>query len=192
MDDSESQGLLKSWLGFLARKQPERSTKPASLQSRAREAWLRTDAFLQHDSDELGDDPEGVGKALRALENYIQDDSDPEADSVSALDIRQSSSLSASQPSNTRLRSRAHNMVCRTRSFRRCAEGWSIRVVVRILIQAQSFASANGDEKRILSFCNFRIWRQRSAELSLVKSQILTKSQILGTISRTPMQTSPC
>ncbi|KAJ6007469.1 subtilisin-like protein [Penicillium herquei] len=83
MDEGESQGLLKSWLGFLARKQPERSTNPASLRSRAREAWLRTDAFLQHDSDELDDDPESVAKALRALENYIQDDSDP--DSVCVL-----------------------------------------------------------------------------------------------------------
>lgn len=95
MDEDESQGLLKSWLGFLSRKQPETSTKPASLRSRAREAWLRTDAFLQHDSDELGDDPESVARALRALENYIQDDSDPDIVSVLVYGKLQSFGFSA-------------------------------------------------------------------------------------------------
>ncbi|KAF4448511.1 intracellular serine protease [Fusarium austroafricanum] len=50
-------------LGFFAGKRPQRSGKPASLRSRRREAWLRTDAFLQCDG--LGDaDPESVQRTL--------------------------------------------------------------------------------------------------------------------------------
>jgi hypothetical protein len=90
MDEDDSQGLLKSMLGFFARKRPERSAQPASLRSRTREAWLRTDAYLQHDADGFGEiDPERLAKTLRALEDYVQYDSDRESDSVSALDIQQ-------------------------------------------------------------------------------------------------------
>lgn len=86
MDVDDSQGLLKTVLGFFVRRRPERSAQPASLKSRAREAWLRTDAFLQHDADELDEsDPERIARTLDALEEYIQYDSG-ESDSVSAPD----------------------------------------------------------------------------------------------------------
>ena len=90
MDEDDSQGLLKTVLGFFARKRPERSAQPASLGSRTRDAWLRTDAYLQHDTDELSEiDPEHLARTLRALEDYVQHDSDRDSDSVSAPDIRQ-------------------------------------------------------------------------------------------------------
>ncbi|OQU94560.1 hypothetical protein CLAIMM_00905 [Cladophialophora immunda] len=78
-DDTDSQSLLQSVLGLFARKRPQSLAKPASLRSRKREAWLRTDAFLQH--DDLGDaDPESVARTLRAFEHLVQDDSDREMD----------------------------------------------------------------------------------------------------------------
>ncbi|KAH8803318.1 hypothetical protein F5884DRAFT_739629 [Xylogone sp. PMI_703] len=78
-DDTDSQSLLQSVLGLFARKRPQRSAKPASLRSRKREAWLRTDAFLQR--DDLGEaDPESVARTLRAFEHLVQDDSDREID----------------------------------------------------------------------------------------------------------------
>ncbi|GAW11454.1 hypothetical protein ANO14919_008000 [Xylariales sp. No.14919] len=78
-DDTDSQSLLQSVLGLFARKRPQRSAKPASLRSRKREAWLRTDAFLQR--DDLGEaDPESVARTLRAFEHLVQDDSDHEID----------------------------------------------------------------------------------------------------------------
>ncbi|PMD47898.1 subtilisin-like protein [Hyaloscypha variabilis F] len=78
-DDTDSQSLLQSVLGLFARKRPQRSAKPASLTSRKREAWLRTDAFLQR--DDLGEaDPESVARTLRAFEHLVQDDSDREID----------------------------------------------------------------------------------------------------------------
>lgn len=90
MDEDDSQGLLKTVLGFFARKQPESSAQPASLRSRTRDAWLRTDAYLQHDTDGFGEnDPERLARTLRALEDYVQYDSDRESDSVSAPYIRQ-------------------------------------------------------------------------------------------------------
>jgi hypothetical protein len=90
MDEDDSQGLLKTVLGFFARKQPESSAQPASLRSRTRDAWLRTDAYLQHDTDGFGEiDPERLTRTLRALEDYVQYDSHRESDSVSAPDIRQ-------------------------------------------------------------------------------------------------------
>ena len=135
MDDADdSQGLLKSMLGFFARKRPERSAQPQSLRSRTREAWVRTDSFslLQHDDfDEM--DPATLARTLRALEDYIQDDSGLELDSVSALDIQQTPFFSASEAvggylracrnlnitqSNARPRSRAPNNVGSIESFR--------------------------------------------------------------------------
>ncbi|KAJ6438388.1 Cleft lip and palate transmembrane protein 1 [Purpureocillium lavendulum] len=80
MDEQDSQGLLKSWLGYFARKPPDRPVKPASLRSRQREAWLRADAYLQHDSDDFGDDPGSIATTLRAFEDYIQPDSNGELD----------------------------------------------------------------------------------------------------------------
>ncbi|KAL9105841.1 MAG: hypothetical protein Q9227_009049 [Pyrenula ochraceoflavens] len=78
-DDTDSQSLLQSVLGLFARKRPQSSAKPASLRSRKREAWLRTDAFLQR--DDLGEaDPESVARTLRAFEHLVQDDSNREID----------------------------------------------------------------------------------------------------------------
>lgn len=90
MDVDDSQGLLKTVLGFFVRRRPERSAQPASLRSRKHEAWLRAEAFLQHDADEPDEpDPEGMARTLRALEEYVQYNSDGESDSVSAHDMRQ-------------------------------------------------------------------------------------------------------
>ncbi|RAH76630.1 hypothetical protein BO86DRAFT_325223 [Aspergillus japonicus CBS 114.51] len=81
MDENDSRGLLKYVLGFFARKRPERSAQPASLRSRTREAWLRTDAYLQHDADDLDEvDPERLAKVLRVCEDYFQYDSAREPD----------------------------------------------------------------------------------------------------------------
>ncbi|KAJ5364599.1 uncharacterized protein N7496_010312 [Penicillium cataractarum] len=78
-DNTASQSLLQSVLGLFARKRPQGSAKPASLKSRKREAWLRTDAFLQRDDiDEA--DPKSVARTLRAFENLVEDDSDRETD----------------------------------------------------------------------------------------------------------------
>lgn len=72
MDEHDSPGLLKTVLGFFARKRPERSAQPASLRSRTRDAWLRTDAYLQLDTDGFGEiDPEPLARTLRALEDYL-------------------------------------------------------------------------------------------------------------------------
>ena len=90
MDEDNSPGLLKTILRFFAQKRPERSAPPASLKSRTRDAWLRTDAYLQHDTDGFDEiDPERLARTLRALESYVQYDSDRESDSVSAPDILQ-------------------------------------------------------------------------------------------------------
>lgn len=87
-DDTDSQSLLQSVLGLFARRRPQRSTKPVSLRSRKREAWLRTDAFLQR--DDIGEaDPESVARTLRAFEHLVQDDSGREIDFVGILDIQQ-------------------------------------------------------------------------------------------------------
>ena len=86
-DDTDSQSLLQSVLGLFARKRPQNLAKPASLKSRKREAWLRTDAFLQH--DDLGDaDQESVARTLRAFEHLVQDDSDRKTDFVGIFDIQ--------------------------------------------------------------------------------------------------------
>ncbi len=90
MDHDDSRGLLKSILGFFARKPPETSAPPASLRSQALDAWLRTDAYLQHETDEFSEiDPEHVASTLRAFEDLVQDDPDRGPDSVSTLDPRQ-------------------------------------------------------------------------------------------------------
>lgn len=90
MDEANSQGLLKFVLGFFARRRPERSAQPASLRSRTREAWLRTDAYLQHEADGFGEiDSESRAETLRTFEDYVQYDFARESDSVSVLDKRQ-------------------------------------------------------------------------------------------------------
>ena len=120
MDEDDSHGLLKTLLGFFARKQPERSAQPTSLRLRTLYAWLRTDAYLQHDTDGFGDiDPKHLAKTLRAIENYVQYDADRESDSVSAPGIRQTPVF---QPlTSTRLRSRNCTTMCCIQSFRWCA-----------------------------------------------------------------------
>ncbi|PHH77791.1 hypothetical protein CDD82_3358 [Ophiocordyceps australis] len=73
MDEGESQGLLKFVLGFFARKRPEKSAQPASLRSRTRDAWLRTDAFLQHEAVRDSEtDPDCMTEALCAFEDCIR------------------------------------------------------------------------------------------------------------------------
>jgi hypothetical protein len=91
MDQNESQGLFHTVLGFLSRRRPERSA-PTSLKSKKRDAWLRTDAYLQHDTDAIGEiNPERLARTLRALEEYIEYDSDRDSDYVSAPLTRQAS-----------------------------------------------------------------------------------------------------
>ena len=75
MDDRDSRGLLKSILGLFARKQPERST-PASLKSQALDAWVRTDAYLQHETNDFDDyEPAQVHRTLTTFENLVHHDS---------------------------------------------------------------------------------------------------------------------
>ena len=84
-DHTDSQSLLQSVLGLFARRRPQRLAKPASLRSRKREAWLRTDAFLQRDDlDEA--DPENVARTLQAFEHLVEDDSDREIVVVGTID----------------------------------------------------------------------------------------------------------
>ncbi|KAH8718902.1 hypothetical protein HC256_003528 [Beauveria bassiana] len=82
MDVDETPGLLRSVLGFLARKPMERPIKkPKSLRARRQDAWLRTDAFLQHDADALdGMEPEQRKRTLHALEGYVEVKPDGETD----------------------------------------------------------------------------------------------------------------
>ncbi|PVH81390.1 hypothetical protein DL98DRAFT_624868 [Cadophora sp. DSE1049] len=87
-DGADSQSLLQSVLGLFARKGPQKSAKPASLRSRKREAWLRTDAFLQRD-DICEADPESVARTLRVFEQLVQDDSDREIDCFAEQSFQQ-------------------------------------------------------------------------------------------------------
>jgi hypothetical protein len=88
--DTDSQSLLQSVLGLFARKRPQSSATSASLKSRKREAWLRTDAFLQCDDlDEA--DSENVARTLHAFERLVEDDPDEELAFVGSLDILQTS-----------------------------------------------------------------------------------------------------
>ena len=90
MDHDDSHGLLKSILGFFARKPLETSTPPTSLRSQVLDAWLRTDAYLQHEIDDFGEiDPEQVARTLGAFENLVQHDSARGPDSVSTVSTLQ-------------------------------------------------------------------------------------------------------
>ncbi|OBT76497.1 hypothetical protein VF21_03946 [Pseudogymnoascus sp. 05NY08] len=83
MDHDDSRGLLKGILGFFARKPAERLTPPTSLRSQALDAWVRTDAYLQHETNDLDAiDPEQVARTLKTFENLVQYDSDQEQDSA--------------------------------------------------------------------------------------------------------------
>ena len=84
MDRNDSRGLLKGILGFFARKTPERLTPPTSLRSQALDAWVRTDAYLQHETNDFDEiDPEQVARTLKTFEDLVQYDSGREPDSVS-------------------------------------------------------------------------------------------------------------
>lgn len=88
MNEDDSQGLLKSVLGFFARKRPQSPARASSLKSRTHDAWLRTDAYLQHDNDAFNEvDSSCVARTLRAFEDYVHVpyDSDREIDSVSSF-----------------------------------------------------------------------------------------------------------
>ena len=86
MDEDESRGLLKSVLAFFARNQGQTSGSSAPLRSQARDAWPRTDSFLQHENDEINEiGVDQVARTLNAFENLIQDDSHPNADLVSII-----------------------------------------------------------------------------------------------------------
>jgi hypothetical protein len=86
MNYEENQGLLQGFLGLFARRGPERSTHSTSVRSQAADAWMRADAFLQHEDSEAGErDPEQVERALRAFDNLLEHESSGEADSVSTV-----------------------------------------------------------------------------------------------------------
>lgn len=86
MDHDDSRGLLSCILGFFARKPRERLTPPTSLRSQALDAWVRTDAYLQYETNDFKDtDPKKVARTLGTFENLVQHDSDREPDPVSNL-----------------------------------------------------------------------------------------------------------
>ncbi|KAI9926347.1 hypothetical protein MW887_004111 [Aspergillus wentii] len=81
MDQNDSRGLLKGILGIFARKPPERVTQRTSLKSQMLDAWVRTDAYLQHETNDFDEaDPEQVARTLRTFENLVQYDIDREED----------------------------------------------------------------------------------------------------------------
>ncbi|KAL8956567.1 MAG: hypothetical protein Q9193_005945 [Seirophora villosa] len=85
MDNEDARGLLKSILGFFARKQPERSP-PASLQSQALDAWVRTESYLQHETNDFDDfEPAQVKRTLTTFENLVHYDSDLDSDTQQDL-----------------------------------------------------------------------------------------------------------
>lgn len=86
MNQVNSQGLLKSILGFFARKPPETSTQPVSLRTQALDAWVRTDAYLQHETSDFGEvDPEQLARTLAKFENLVHYGSDRGQDHVSKI-----------------------------------------------------------------------------------------------------------
>ena len=73
-DAANAPSLLQSVLALFAGKRlPQRPTKPVSLRSRKRQAWLRADSFIQHD-DLREADPSSVKRTLRAFEHLAQED----------------------------------------------------------------------------------------------------------------------
>lgn len=88
MEHDDSRSLLKGILGFFARKSPERVKPATSLRSQTLDAWMRTDAYLQHETNDLDEiDPEQIERTLRTFENLVQYDSDREPDPVSNVII---------------------------------------------------------------------------------------------------------
>lgn len=92
MDHDDSRGLLKGILGIFARKPPKSLKSPTSLRSQRLDAWVRADAYLQHETNDLDEmNTDQVARTLRTFENLIQYDSDREQDSVSSVISWQSS-----------------------------------------------------------------------------------------------------
>lgn len=85
MDGDDPEALLKTVLGGFARKRPEKSAQSASLSARTRDAWLRTDACLEHETNGVDEiDHERLARTLCALQGYVQYNSRQESDLVSA------------------------------------------------------------------------------------------------------------
>lgn len=81
MDENDSRSLLQNILGFFARKPQTPPSQQASLRSQTLDAWVRADAYLQHESNDLAEvDPEQVSRTLRAFENLVEYDSNYETD----------------------------------------------------------------------------------------------------------------
>ena len=123
MDQEDSRGLLKSILGFFARKSPDTSTQPGS-RPQKHDAWVRTDAYLQHESDEFDDiDPEQLTRTLSAFEDLVQYDSDRGPDPVSTVMIHKDPVFQAFAFHSLiqGWESRSWTIMCHTRSSRRSA-----------------------------------------------------------------------
>lgn len=87
MDQEDTRSLFQTVIEFLTKKQPAQST---SLRSRKEDAWVRTDAYLQHESGGVSDiHPDHLAKPLRAFEDYLQLESDQESDYQEAPDVWQ-------------------------------------------------------------------------------------------------------
>ena len=153
MEVDETPGLLRSVFGFLARKPPERPIKkPKSLKARRQDAWLRTDAFLQHDADAFDEmEPEQRKRTLHALEGYVEVNPDGEEDLVCAPELPWGRLYSFAPvffshfaASDTRLLDRTSCRRGRSRSFKYCAT----LLRVRIPVEALPFAFAKEADKR--------------------------------------------
>ncbi|KAK2689589.1 hypothetical protein QWA68_011989 [Fusarium oxysporum] len=72
MSQNGQASLFRRILGYVAGWSPERSA-PQTVESQARNAWVRTDAFLQYETQDFESlDPQHQAKALRALNNLVQ------------------------------------------------------------------------------------------------------------------------
>jgi hypothetical protein len=85
MSQNGQAGLFRRIVGYLAGWSPERST-PQTVESRARNAWVRTDALLQYENQDFESfDPQQQAKALRALNDLVQFKPNQDVDFVSCL-----------------------------------------------------------------------------------------------------------
>lgn len=136
MTMDNARGFLKDILGYFAHKPPEETTQPASLRSQTLEAWVRTDAFLQHETNDLdGIDPDQLARTLTALENLVQYDHHPKQHIVSKFDFPMTDcSLSTLHAANTRLWERVYITRCRTQSFRPSIMPFSVRTKIHMAI----------------------------------------------------------
>ena len=171
MDYDDSRSLLKTILGIFARRPPEKPAPASSLRSQALDAWVRTDAYLQHETNDFeGNDPEQLARTLTTLEDLVQYDCDPFQDLVSITWVSMRVPLtSTSYLADTRLCSRLINMVCRTQSFNSCAVGRKIQVQ----IQARNFASVNVNDRMMPQSRSLPawMWKLRDDEFYLGVSQ---------------------